>query len=95
MDHVVVVCHDICCCYACGDCGDLLVLRKCMVVCVCGLADSRVFGGLCDFVLCDYIDHVVVVCVDICCGYACGDCGDLLVLGNLMVVCVCILAEFM
>ena len=36
MDDVVVVCDGICCCYACGD---LLVLRKCMVVCVRGLAE--------------------------------------------------------
>ena len=40
-----------------------------------------------DLVFGDYSDHVVVVCCDVCCCYACGDCGDLLVLGNLMVVC--------
>ena len=39
MDDVVVDCGDICCCYACGDCGDLLVLRMVMVVCVSGLAE--------------------------------------------------------
>ena len=32
--------------------------------------NSRVFGGYCDFVLCDYMDHVVVVCCDICGCYA-------------------------
>ena len=31
----MVVCDDLCCCYACGNGGDLLVLRKPMVVCVC------------------------------------------------------------
>ena len=40
-----------------------------------------------DLVLCDYLEHVGVVCVDICCCYACGDCGDLLVFRNYMVVC--------
>ena len=36
MDDVVVVCSDVCCCYACGDCGDLLVLGKCVIMwCVC------------------------------------------------------------
>ena len=35
MDDVVVVCGDICCCYACDNDGDLLVLGKVMVVCVC------------------------------------------------------------
>ena len=35
VDHVVidVVVSHICCCYACGECGDLLSLRKSMVVC--------------------------------------------------------------
>ena len=34
MDHVVVVYDDSCCCYAWINCGDMLVLEKCMVVCV-------------------------------------------------------------
>ena len=39
IDDVDVVWDDVCCCYACGDCGDLLVLRKCMIVCVCVYAE--------------------------------------------------------
>ena len=35
IDHVVVVSSHVCCCYACDDCGDMLVLRKCIVVCMC------------------------------------------------------------
>ena len=36
---VVVVCDDICCCCAHDNCGDLLVLRKCMVVCYVEVAE--------------------------------------------------------
>ena len=38
-DHVVVVCVDVCgcCVHACN--GDLLVLRKCMIVCMCVYAE--------------------------------------------------------
>ena len=39
IEDVVVVCSHVCCCYACGDCGDLLVLRKCMVVCYVEVAE--------------------------------------------------------
>ena len=53
---------------------------------------SRVLGVLGDFVLCDYCDHVVVVCVDVCgcCDHACH--GNVLVLGDCMLKCVCSLA---
>ena len=33
MDDMVVVCGDVCCCYACDNCGDILMPRKFMVVC--------------------------------------------------------------
>ena len=40
-----------------------------------------------DFVLCDYMDDMVVVGGDVCCCCAHDNCGDLLVLGKCMVVC--------
>ena len=55
---------------------------------------SRVFVVCVDFVLGDYCDHVVVVCDDVCgcCVHACH--GNVLVLGDCMVMCVCSLAAW-
>ena len=44
-----------------------------VLCCLCMIADSRVLCVLVDFVLCDYHDHVVVVCSHVCCCYACDD----------------------
>ena len=57
--------------------------------CLSMLADSRVFMSLCDFVCGDYIDHDDVVCSHVCCCcvHACH--GNVLVLEDCMVVCMC------
>ena len=54
---------------------------------------SRILGFLVvvvDFVLCDYIDDLVVVLDDVCCCCVALPSGDLLVFRNYMVVYVCI-----
>ena len=76
IDHVVVVCGDVCCCCVYGHNGDLLVSTKFMVMCKGGMAEWRCE---CDFVLGDYIDHVVVVCDDVCCCCVHAFNGDILV----------------
>ena len=50
---------------------------------------------VCDFVLDDYIDVVVVVCGHVCCCYVCGDCGDILVCRKCMIVGYSVGAEWM
>ena len=42
---------------------------------------------VCDVVFVVYIVVLVIVIVVICCGYVCGNCGELLVLRKVLVVC--------
>ena len=66
---MLVVSHP-CCCYACGDHGDLFMPRKYMLVCYAVLAE---YGGVYDVVHVVYNVVLMVVMVDICCG--CVDCA--------------------
>ena len=81
----VVVCGDVCSCCVYGVHGDILVSTKFMVMCVCVMAEWMWWWY--DVVLVVYYVVIMVVIVVTCCRY--DDCihGDLLVLGNLMVVC--------
>ena len=57
---LVIVIVVICCCYVCRNCGDLLVYRKCMLVCCLGLAEGD--GGEVDvFLLLSVVIVVVIV----------------------------------
>ena len=50
------VCGEICCCYACVDEGDILSLRKGMVMCIRGGGRMEVKGRCCScvvYVVCD------------------------------------------
>ena len=77
MDDMVVVCCDVCCCCAHDNWGDLLSLRKSMVVCMEGWPNG---GRWCDVVF--VVDCVVidVVCVVVCDGCDCENHGEVLVM---------------
>ena len=84
IDDVDVVCGHVCCCYACGDCGDLVVLGKCVIMWyVCRWPNGVVVF---DVVFVAYLVVIIVVIVDTCCCCVVLIHGDILVLRNYMVV---------